>query len=50
MVPVQDFTETSDIDWNADIKGLDKQLYGKYGLTIEEIEFLEKNVKKATVD
>lgn len=44
-VPLQDFTLDSDIDWNESIHEIDKQLYKKYNLSEEEIEFIEKNVK-----
>lgn len=44
-VPLQDFTADSDIDWTKSIADIDKQLYKKYGLTDEEIEFIETNVK-----
>jgi hypothetical protein len=44
-VPLQDFTENSDIDWNKSIPEIDKQLYKKYGLTGEEIAFIEKMIK-----
>lgn len=44
-VPIQDFSENSDIDWNQSIKYIDQQLYEKYGLTKEEIEFIETNVR-----
>lgn len=45
-VPLQDFTNNSDIDWSASIKNIDKQLYQKYKLTDEEIEFIETHVKE----
>lgn len=45
-VPAQDFTEKSDINWNTSIKNIDKQLYKKYGLSDEEINFIETNVKE----
>ncbi|MBQ2968863.1 MAG: Eco57I restriction-modification methylase domain-containing protein [Bacteroidaceae bacterium] len=45
FVPLQDFTEDSDIDWNKPIPDIDKQLYKKYNLTKEEIEFIEKMIK-----
>ena len=45
-VPLQDFTPSSDIDWSAPIKAIDQQLYKKYGLTEEEIDFIETNVKE----
>ena len=45
-VPLQDFTDKSDIDWNVPIKSIDRQLYKKYNLTDEEIEFIETHVKE----
>lgn len=44
-VPIQNFTSQSDIDWSKSIDEIDKQLYKKYQLNDEEIEFIEKNVK-----
>lgn len=44
-IPLQDFTNNSDIDWNKSIEEIDQQLYAKYKLTKEEIEFIEKMVK-----
>lgn len=44
-VPLQDFTNNSDIDWSKSIPEIDKQLYAKYGLSEEEITFIEQNVK-----
>lgn len=45
-VPLQDFTSSSDIDWSQSIYDIDQQLYKKYGLSQEEIDFIEKNVKE----
>ena len=45
-VPLQDFTEHSDIDWTASIGEIDRQLYAKYGLSDEEIAFIETRVKE----
>lgn len=45
-VPLQDFTENSDIDWSKSIPEIDKQLYKKYGLSEEEINFIESHVKE----
>ena len=45
FVPLQDFTKKSDIDWNQSIEDLDSQLYKKYNLTSEEIEFIESMIK-----
>ena len=45
-VPWQDFTPSSDIDWSQSISDIDHQLYKKYGLSSEEIAFIESNVKE----
>lgn len=45
-VPLQDFTSHSDIDWSQSIPDIDKQLYKKYGLSQEEIDFIESHVKE----
>lgn len=45
-VPLQDFTSNSDIDWSKSIPEIDKQLYKKYGLDQNEIDFIESKVKK----
>jgi len=45
-VPLQDFTSASDIDWSCSITEIDQQLYKKYGLTDEEIQFIETHVKE----
>ena len=47
-VPLQDFTPASDIDWSQPIPDIDRQLYRKYGLTDEEIAFIESHVKEMT--
>lgn len=44
-VPLQDFTNNSDIDWSKSIPEIDKQLYAKYGLAQNEIDFIEEKVK-----
>ena len=44
-VPLQDFTNNSDIDWSKSIPEIDKQLYAKYGLDQNEIDFIEEKVK-----
>ena len=44
-VPLQDFTNKSDIDWSKSIPEIDKQLYVKYGLDKKEISFIETHVK-----
>ena len=45
FVPLQDFTSKSDIDWTKSIEEIDQQLYKKYKLNKEEIEFIEKMIK-----
>lgn len=45
-VPLQDFTADSDIDWSKSIREIDKQLYAKYGLSDEEIDFIESKVRE----
>ena len=44
-VPLQDFTSSSDIDWSKSVAEIDQQLYAKYGLSEEEVAFIEKMVK-----
>ena len=45
FVPLQDFTSKSDIIWNKTISDIDRQLYKKYNLTQEEIDFIESMIK-----
>ena len=45
-IPMQDFTSKSDVNWNKSIPEIDQQLYAKYGLSPEEIEFIESHVKE----
>ncbi len=47
-VPIQDFSDNSDIDWSKSIREIDYQLYKKYGLDEKEIEFIESHVKEMT--
>ena len=44
-IPVQDFTDSSDVDWSKSIPEIDQQLYRKYGLTNEEISLIEDYIK-----
>lgn len=46
FVPLQDFTQGSDIDWSKSIPEIDQQLYKKYGLDEKEIQFIESHVKE----
>ncbi|EFX59570.1 Eco57I restriction-modification methylase domain-containing protein [Streptococcus sp. M334] len=45
-VPLQDFTVNSDIDWTQSVADIDRQLYQKYGLSPEEIAFIETHVRE----
>lgn len=44
-VPLQDFTNHSDIDWTKSVHKIDLQLYDKYGLSADERNFIETHVK-----
>lgn len=46
LIPLQDFTEHSDIDWTKSVAEIDKQLYAKYGLDETEINFIKTHVKE----
>lgn len=46
MIPLQDFSSSSDIDWSTSIANIDKQFYKKYNLSDEEINFIETKVKE----
>lgn len=45
LVPMQDFTSNSDIDWSKSIPEIDQQLYKKYNLSDNEINFIETKVQ-----
>lgn len=44
FVPMQDFSNNSDIDWKKSISDIDKQLYKKYELSVNEISFIEEKI------
>lgn len=46
FIPLQNFSNDSDIDWSKSISEIDQQLYKKYGLSDEEIMFIEEKVKE----
>lgn len=46
LVPLQNFTNNSDIDWSQSIAQIDQQLYKKYGLNEKEIAFIEEKVRE----
>lgn len=45
FVPIQDFTEKSDIDWTKSIDEIDEQLFNKYNLTKEERNHIKSSIK-----
>ena len=45
LIPIQDFTTESDINWGMSTENIDKQLYEKYGLNESEITFIESMIK-----
>ena len=45
LIPLQNFSSKSDIDWGLSIEDIDKQLYQKYGLDETEISFIESMIK-----
>ena len=45
-VPLQDFTAESGIDWGKSVAEIDRQLYQKYGLSEEEVAFIESKVEE----
>lgn len=44
-IPIQDFTNNSDIDWSKSSHEIDMQLYKKYNFTDEEIQMIEEYIK-----
>ena len=45
-VPLQDFSEQSELNWDNSISEIDEQLYKKYELSDDEIAFIKANVKE----
>ena len=46
FIPMQDFSLDSDIDWTKSISEIDQQLYKKYNLSDDEINFIETKVQE----
>jgi hypothetical protein len=44
-VPLQDFTNNSDIDWSKSLKKIDEQMYKKYKFSKDDITFIEEKVQ-----
>lgn len=47
LVPIQDFSNDSDIDWSGSLKSIDEQLYRKYGFTDDDIDAINRFVTPA---
>ena len=45
LIPLQNFTSSSDIDWSQTIEAIDKQLYAKYNLSVDEVAFIKRMIK-----
>ncbi|WP_455100204.1 Eco57I restriction-modification methylase domain-containing protein [Parvimonas micra] len=45
FIPIENFTNESDIDWSKSINEIDEQLFNKYGLSIEEREHIKSSIK-----
>lgn len=45
LIPIQNFTSNSDINWNLSVEEIDNQLYKKYDLDENEIAFIESMIK-----
>ncbi|HIE6632563.1 TPA: hypothetical protein ACXORD_004794 [Bacillus luti] len=45
FIPLQDFSNSSDIDWSVSVQEVDNQLYKKYELSDDEINHIERRIK-----
>jgi len=43
-IPIQDFTNNSDIDWSRPLPSIDIQLFNKYGLKKEQIDLIKNYI------
>ena len=50
LVPMQDFTSNSDINWNESLEKIDEQLYKKYSLSDDEINHIDGAVARGKQD
>lgn len=46
FVPLQDFSNNSDINWRNNIDSIDEQLFSKYKLSDKEVETIKTKIKK----
>lgn len=44
-ISLQDFSSSSDIKWDVSVNEIDAQLFKKYDLPKEDIDWLEANIK-----
>ena len=47
IIPAQDYSHNSDIDWSVSLDEIDIQLYKKYNLSKTEVDFLENKTLSA---
>ena len=45
FVPMQDFSNDSDIDWSKSLAEIDKQLFDKYNLTSDERNYINEKIE-----
>jgi hypothetical protein len=43
VIPLLDFTVNSDIDWSKSLSEIDQQLFSKYNLSQNEIDFINNH-------
>lgn len=46
FVPLLDFNSRKDIDWTKSVSNIDEQLFIRYGLDSEEIEYIQNNIQE----
>ena len=46
LIPIQDFTNDSDIDWSMNSYDIDEQLFDKYSLKEEERVHIRESIKE----
>ena len=46
FVPLLDFSSNKDIDWSKSVNNIDEQLFIRYNLNKDEIDFIQKNIQE----
>ena len=46
LIPIQNFTDESDIDWSMSDNEIDEQLFDKYKLNEKEREYIRASIKE----